>query len=67
MKNPARVTYISIAILEFIAFGRESRQTDVAPGGSAPTFSRAGARMTVVAQGKLPQIILLYYHIIILD
>ena len=51
-----------IAILELSA---GSAGTDLRPGGSDPTFSRAGARMTYVAQGKLPQIILLYYYIII--
>ena len=55
-QNLARIPYISIAILALISCATVS---GVRPGGSDPTFSRAGARMTYVAQGKLPQIIIL--------
>ena len=54
-QNPARIPYISIAILELVRF---ATGTAVAPGGSDPTFVAQVSRMTYVAQGKLPQIIL---------
>ena len=46
MKNPARVTYISIAILEFVRGARRAAQTAAIEVGPALLSLRRGAGMT---------------------
>ena len=53
-----------IAILELRTGATGLSGTDVRPGGADPTFSRAGARMTLVKNSLKLYYIILYYIIL---